>query len=125
LQAKRPFNLLVGNESLYLRARVAGAQGIVSGVAAAMPELLVAMDTAIRNSKLDRAQQLNLRLEEFLEWLDKFPPIVGIKQTATARGWKHDELAVPLDEPTAEILSVFRHWLRNWIPMVLSECKLN
>ena len=125
LQAKRPFKLLIGNESLYLRARVDGAHGIVSGVAAAMPELLVAMDGAIRNSKLDRAQQLNLRLQEFVDWLGKFPATVGIKQTAAARGWKHEELAVPLDEPTAEVLSVFRQWLRNWIPTVLSECKLN
>ncbi len=35
LQAKRRFQLLIGNESLYLRARSAGADGIVSGVAAA------------------------------------------------------------------------------------------
>jgi 4-hydroxy-tetrahydrodipicolinate synthase len=125
LQAKRPFQLLVGNESLYLRARVAGADGVVSGVAAAMPELLVAMDGAIRNSKLDRAQRLDVRLQEFLDWLGKFPPTVGIKQTAAARGWKHEELAVPLDEATTEILREFRQWLRNWIPMVLSECKLN
>jgi 4-hydroxy-tetrahydrodipicolinate synthase len=125
LQAKRPFKLLVGNESLYLRARVGGAHGIVSGVAAAVPELVVAMDAAIRNSKLDRAQQLNVRLQEFLDWSGKFPPTVGIKQAAAARGWKHEELAVPLDESTAEILSAFRQWLRNWLPMVFSECKLN
>jgi dihydrodipicolinate synthase/N-acetylneuraminate lyase len=125
LQAKRPFQLLVGNETLYLRARANGAHGIVSGVAAAIPELVVAMDVAIRNSKLDRAQQLNVRLQEFVGWLGKFPATVGIKQTAAARGWKHEEFAVPLDEPTAEILSAFRQWLRNWIPMVLSECKLN
>jgi 4-hydroxy-tetrahydrodipicolinate synthase len=125
LQAKRPFKLLIGNESLYLRARVDGAHGIVSGVAAALPELVVAMDAAIRNSKLDRARQLNVRLQEFLDWLGKFPPTVGIKQAAAARGWKHEELAVPLDESTAEILSAFRQWLRNWLPMVFSECKLN
>ena len=38
------FSLLVGNEVLYLRGRSAGADGIVSGVAAALPELLVAME---------------------------------------------------------------------------------
>jgi hypothetical protein len=64
-------------------------------------------------------------LEEFIEWLDKFPATVGIKQTAVARGWKHEEFAVPLDESTTETLSAFRQWLRNWIPTVLSECKLN
>jgi 4-hydroxy-tetrahydrodipicolinate synthase len=122
LQAKRPFRLLIGNEALYLRARTAGAHGIVSGVAAALPELLVAIDGAFRNSQLERAQQLNARLQEFVGWLDKFPTIVGIKQAAAARGWKHDQFAVPLDEQTEGILSAFRHWLRDWIPAVLSEC---
>jgi 4-hydroxy-tetrahydrodipicolinate synthase len=122
LQAKRPFRLLIGNESLYLWARIAGAHGIVSGVAAALPELLVAIDEAFRNSKLERAQQLNLRLQEFVGWLDKFPTTVGIKQTAAARGWKHDQFAVPLDEETAATLNSFRQWLRDWLPAVLSEC---
>ncbi|MGI9072733.1 MAG: dihydrodipicolinate synthase family protein [Bryobacteraceae bacterium] len=122
LQAKRPFRLLIGNESLYLRARTAGAHGIVSGVGAALPELLVAIDEAFRDSKDERAQQLNLRLQEFVGWLDKFPPTVGIKQTAAARGWKHDQFAVPLDEETAATLNNFRQWLRGWIPAVLSEC---
>lgn len=125
LRAKRPFKLLAGNESLYLRARAGGGDGIVSGVAAAMPELLVAMDQAIRKSELDRARRLDVRLQEFVAWLGKFPATVGIKQTAVARGWKHEEFAVPLDEAAAESLRTFRQWLRDWIPMVLSECKLN
>jgi 4-hydroxy-tetrahydrodipicolinate synthase len=123
LQPKRPFKLLIGNESLYLRARAAGADGVVSGVAAALPELLVAIDEAFCNSKLERAQQLDLHLQQFVEWLDKFPTTVGIKQTAAARGWKHEQFAIPLDEQTTAILSAFRDWLRDWIPMVLSECR--
>jgi 4-hydroxy-tetrahydrodipicolinate synthase len=122
LQTKQRIQLLIGNESLYLPARTAGAHGIVSGVAAAIPELLVAMDEAFRNSDLDRAQQLNLRLQEFVEWLDKFPATVGIKQAAAGRGWKHDQFAVPLDDETATMLSAFQRWLGEWIPTVLSEC---
>ncbi|MGI8962860.1 MAG: dihydrodipicolinate synthase family protein [Bryobacteraceae bacterium] len=122
LQAKRPFKLLIGNESLYLRALAAGAHGIVSGVAAAIPELPVAINEAFRNSKLERAQQLNAHLQQFVEWLEKFPTTVGIKQTAAARGWKLDQFAVPLDDSTSQTLSTFRHWLENWIPMILAEC---
>jgi dihydrodipicolinate synthase/N-acetylneuraminate lyase len=122
LKAKRRFQLLTGNESLYLRARSAGADGIVSGVAAAIPELLVAMDEAFRKSDLERAQRLNIRLQEFVEWLEKFPATVGIKQAAAARGWKHDQLSVPLDEETAAVLRTFQEWLRDWIPMVVSDC---
>jgi 4-hydroxy-tetrahydrodipicolinate synthase len=122
LQTKRPFQLLIGNESLYLRARVAGAQGIVSGVSAGLPELPVAIDEAFRESRLERAHQLNLRLQEFLGWLYKFPATVAIKQTAAARGWKLDQFAVPLDEQTKAALSEFRQWLQGWMPQVLSEC---
>jgi 4-hydroxy-tetrahydrodipicolinate synthase len=122
LQAKRAFRLLIGNESLYLRARTAGAHGIVSGVAAALPELLVSMDEAFRNSKLQRAEKLNVHLQEFVDWLERLPTTVGIKQTAAARGWKHDQFAVPLDQETAATLSTFRRWLRDWIPAVLAEC---
>ncbi len=122
LDARRSFKLLIGNESLYLRARAAGADGIVSGIAAALPELLVAMDEALSKSEVARAQQLNTRLEEFIAWVRKLPTNVGIKQTAVARGWKHEGLAVPLDQKNAEKLNAFRRWLDDWMPDILSEC---
>jgi dihydrodipicolinate synthase/N-acetylneuraminate lyase len=122
LQLRRPFDLLMGNESIYLRARAAGAHGIVSGIAAALPELLVAIDEAFRKSDLSRAQRLDTRLQEFVTWLGKFPTNVGIKQTATVRGWKHEQFAVPLCDEISADLSAFRQWLEGWIPTVLSEC---
>jgi len=64
LRANSPFQLLMGNESIYLRGRLSGADGIVSGVAAAFPELLVAIDRAAQSSDFDRAQYLNPRLED-------------------------------------------------------------
>src|SRR5581483_10182315 len=42
LHAEHPFIWFVGNEALYLEARSSGANGIVSGVAGALPELIVA-----------------------------------------------------------------------------------
>ena len=41
------FQNLVGNDRMYARARAVGADGIVSGVAAAVPELMVALDRAV------------------------------------------------------------------------------
>ena len=46
-----PFTLLVGADGIYTRARCAGADGIVSGVACAIPELLLALDRAILNER--------------------------------------------------------------------------
>ncbi len=122
LRDRVPFTLLVGSESLYLRSRLARADGIVSGVAAAVPELLVAIDRSIRMGDSERATRLNARLEELLEWIEKFPATVGIKQTAVARGWKLNHFAFPLDDDTQAGLAGFHHWLRAWLPAVLSEC---
>jgi dihydrodipicolinate synthase/N-acetylneuraminate lyase len=122
LRDKIAFTLLVGSESMYLRSRSAGADGIVSGVAAAIPELFVAIERAIRSHDCERAMRLNARLEEFTRWIEKFPATVGIKQAAVARGWKLNEFAFPLDDDTQAELAGFHHWLRGWLPGMLSEC---
>lgn len=116
------FSLLVGNEVLYLRGRAGGADGIVSGVAAALPELIVAMDRAIGASDLDRAERLNARLAEFLAYVNRFPAPSAIRQTAAARGWKLGDLAVGLDEQTRREFTEFERWLDGWLPEVLAEC---
>lgn len=122
LQRQRSFSLLVGSESVYFQARRAGADGIVSGVSAALPELMVALDRALLTNDLDRAQKLNAHLGEFLEWINKFPATLAIKQTAVARGWKLNHSAFPLDDGTKAELDAFHHWLRSWLPAVLSDC---
>src|SRR5258708_639951 len=80
--------LMVGSDLIYRRARPLGAHGIVSGVAAALPELLVALDRAMVAKDEARTDQLDARLHEFLAWLNKFPATIGIKLAASARGWK-------------------------------------
>ena len=47
LRAQRNFTLLVGNDAIFPQARQAGADGVVSGCACAIPELLVKLDAAI------------------------------------------------------------------------------
>jgi 4-hydroxy-tetrahydrodipicolinate synthase len=122
LRATSDFSLLVGNEVLYLRGRKAGADGIVSGVAAAIPELLVAMERAIRETDFHRAEHLNERLQQFVTWVNKFPATVAIKQAAAARGWPVAQFATPLDENTRHELTAFQRWLDEWLPDVLAEC---
>jgi dihydrodipicolinate synthase/N-acetylneuraminate lyase len=121
--ASAPFTFLLGSESLYLECRMHGADGIVSGVAAALPELIVAIDRALRMNDGERALQLNLRLEEFMRWVDRFPATIAIKQAAVARGWKLNHFAFPFDEDTQADLAAFHHWLHTWLPAVLSECE--
>lgn len=121
LRASVDFSLLVGNEVLYLRGRRAGADGIVSGVAAAVPELLVAMERAIRDCDFDRAERLDQRLQEFVAWVNKFPAAMAIKQAAAVRGWRVAQFATPLDAQTSQELTAFQRWLDDWLPGVLSQ----
>jgi len=118
-RTKQEFRLLAGHESIYLRARMEGADGIVSGVAAAMPELMVALDRACVAGDSAKARRLNARLLEFLPWVERFPSTVAIKQAAVARGWKQKHSAVPLP---AEQITEYQAWLSEWIPPVLREC---
>jgi dihydrodipicolinate synthase/N-acetylneuraminate lyase len=122
LRLRMQFSWLAGNESLYVQARTAGADGIVSGVAAALPELVVALDRAVLTNDMARTLKLNGRLSEFLEWVNRFPATVGIKQAAVARGWKLNHFAFPLDRDTQANLDAFHRWLGSWLPSVLSEC---
>ena len=119
LREKQPFRLMIGNDTIYRRARALGADGIVSGVAAAVPELLVALDKAIVAKEDQRADTLDAELHEFLAWLDKFPAPVGIKLAACARGWKFAHAAVPYDEQTLALKQQFESWFGEWLPQVL------
>ncbi len=119
LKVNHPFQLLVGNDRIYRRARPLGADGIVSGVAAAVPELLVGLERAIVAKQEERADDLDGRLQEFLGSLDRFPAPVGIKIAATARGWKLAHTAMPYDEQTSRAKQEFEQWFKEWLPLVL------
>jgi 4-hydroxy-tetrahydrodipicolinate synthase len=118
-KANHPFQLLIGNDAIYRRARPLGADGIVSGVAAAVPELLVALDRAMVAKGEERANELDVRLQEFLAWIGKFPATIGIKIAACARGWKLAHTAVPYDDQTLAAKREFEDWFKEWLPLVL------
>lgn len=123
LRSSSPFQLLVGNEAIYLRGRSAGADGTVSGIAGAVPELMVALDRAIIGGETQRAERLNERLLEFLDQVNRFPVTVAIRQAAAMRGWSLSQTAVPFDEDTAADVIAFHGWFREWSALVLPECR--
>ena len=121
VSTETPFHLLVGNDRIYTRARRAGAHGVVSGVACAVPELLVALDRAIQNHQDDEVKRLDTRLQEFIVWHDRFPTPVAIKTAARERGLSVGPLAIPLAPQNQTCLEEFREWFRAWLPGVQKE----
>jgi 4-hydroxy-tetrahydrodipicolinate synthase len=121
LHSRSSFQLLLGSDSLYMRAFPAGADGVVSGVAGAVPELMVSLNRALHRNDSQTAGRLNTRLTEFIGWVEKFPATLVIKRAACVRGWKLDHTAIPLDKDTLANVGSFEQWFREWLPVVLDE----
>jgi len=117
----RRFTLLIGNDVIFTRARAAGADGVVSGVACAVPELLIGIDRALQAGAAAQAARLDARLHEFIGWIDRFPTPVLVRVAAEMRGLKTGPLALPLPPEKAKLLHEFREWFGAWLPRVRRE----
>ena len=122
LNREHPFSLMIGDDALFAQARAEGSPAGISGVASAVPELLVALDRAVAAAQSERVHLLNARLREFLAWLGHFPVPVGVKEAAALRGIKCTEHAVPFSPAQDVKLEEFRTWFRAWLPAVQKEC---
>jgi 4-hydroxy-tetrahydrodipicolinate synthase len=112
---EHPYTLLVGHDGIFAPARRAGADGVVSGVACAVPELLLALERAVMARDDAETARLDQRLHEFLERLGRFPTPVAIKAALAVRGIKTGALPVPLAPATQTALEEFREWFRAWL----------
>jgi dihydrodipicolinate synthase/N-acetylneuraminate lyase len=118
LRRQIPFALLCGNDRLITHAHHAGCDGIVSGIASAAPELIVALDRALDRRDERRAQELQAHLSVFIEWIERFPVPVGISAAVEARGLKVGPAAIPLTAAQDDALEEFKAWLMNWLPYI-------
>ena len=113
-RAVNPFDLFTGSDRIYTRARQVGVTGIISGIACALPELLVAVE---KESRLDA------RLQEFIAKIETLPAPVGIREAVGLRGIAPGPHAAPLGEVGLKTLAEFREWFKGWLPVVLEECR--
>ncbi len=109
-----PFDLFIGSDLIYTRARQVGVTGIISGIACALPELLVAVE---KDSRLDS------RLQEFIVRIESLPAPVGIREAVGLRGIAPGPHAAPLGETGRKALAEFREWFQGWLAVVLEECR--
>jgi dihydrodipicolinate synthase/N-acetylneuraminate lyase len=115
-RAKKSFTLLIGNDVVFTLGRSAGADGVVSGVACAVPELMLALDKAIASGQIARVTRLEARLKEFIERIDRLPTPVGVREAAAIRGIKIGPHAIPFNDGSARAVEEFRSWFKAWLP---------
>ena len=120
--AEVPYRFFAGDERVYARARPLGAHGVISGVACAMPELMVAFDRALCGGSQPDVARLEDRLLEFLGWVEQFPAPVAIKESVKLRKQRMGAWAVPLGKELEPKLAEFGEWFLGWLPQVLREC---
>ena len=118
----QPFALLAGTDSMLARSRCAGAHGAVSQAGCAAPELVRALDLAVRGGQTERAARLDALFQEFLDWLRQFPHPVGLKVATGLRGLKTGPISVPLTAEKQRKLDAFREWFKGWLPAMKKQC---
>jgi 4-hydroxy-tetrahydrodipicolinate synthase len=113
LKRQHSFALFNGGDRLAPQALREGADGLISGAASAVPELMAAI------YRSPGSQRLEDKLNEFLDRLDCFPFPAGIKRAVAARGQKAGPMLTPLAPATHAHLEEFAAWFSAWIPEML------
>lgn len=123
LRQQHSFALMLGNDALVVPARSKGCDGIISGVASAIPELLIALDRAVISGIPELITRLEARLRQFIRWCDTMPTPMAVKEATALRGLKLGPHSLSCDGDMQRDVDAFRAWFKDWLPDVLSECK--
>jgi dihydrodipicolinate synthase/N-acetylneuraminate lyase len=90
------FSLFNGNDSLALPGLHEGADGLVSGNAAAYPELLVALYGLFRQGRFAEAREKQAELDAFIAGRDEARELASLKAILALRGIQAGEVRAPL-----------------------------
>jgi 4-hydroxy-tetrahydrodipicolinate synthase len=121
LKAERPFALFAGNDAIALRALQSGADGVLSGCASAIPEILSQLYKAAAAGDTNSAERWQARLDEFIRWIEQFPAPVGIKRALHVRKQHGGDFSTPLAPQTAAKLEEFTAWFKTWFSGAVSS----
>ncbi|HWD97516.1 MAG TPA: dihydrodipicolinate synthase family protein [Bryobacteraceae bacterium] len=119
--SSKAFAILAGHDRLAARALAAGADGVISGCACAIPEVLVALAKAVAAGDERRVAQIERRLLEFIEQIEQFPAPLGIRRAIELRGKKCGPPFIPLSPAAASRMEEFARWFTEWLPPAKKE----
>ncbi len=105
----------VGRGDMLVRALQAGCcDGIVSGIAAVLPELVAGALHAHAAGESERFLRFASSIEDVMEQIRKLPIPWGFKLIAECRGLGKASFAVPLSLSRREQTVAFKVWFRSW-----------
>lgn len=106
---------IVGNDQVLVQARYEGiSDGVISGVASALPELILYLGTADFEADPERYTAATALLDELIEQLAPFPVPWGLKFIAERRGLGDMGSVIPVAASRAVQVSHLTSWLEEW-----------
>lgn len=121
-KASMQISFLIGNDKLLLEALQNGADGAISGLAAACPELIFGLYQAFRSDHFEKARQLQTLVDELISHIENFPPPWAIKLALEARGIDVGARSWPLGKRLETKAREFQDWFRQWVPICELAC---
>lgn len=118
----RPFHLLNGADRLLREVWRHPGVGCISGIACAMPELLLEFHAAMSQGNATRSDQLDGYVQEFCAWFDEFPNAIAVKEAVALRRRLPIPPAIPLSFERQQKLVEFQRWFEAWLPEVMEAC---
>lgn len=112
-QAKLPVTRLIGNDGALAEALSENlCDGVVSGVACVLPELMLALYKSGCNVELEAtSKQL---LNEFITALNILPTPWGLKAASAVRGFTNLSFPFPLSEERKADVERLQSWFQDW-----------
>ena len=110
------FSLLVGDDALALEALLAGWEGIISGIACFVPELLIAHYRSFQAGDVGATRQFQVLLDRLIDEVVKLPIPWGIRLGLQVRGILNGPLPLPLSALRRQQVTDFLDWFTRWLP---------
>jgi len=114
-----PHARLIGNDSALPSALAENVcDGVVSGVACTLPELMSSLfATGGQGNEFGAKRRL---LDEFIDRLGPLPTPWGLKVTSAVRRFTHESYPFPLSSAREIEMTELREWFRGWYKQTLN-----
>jgi 4-hydroxy-tetrahydrodipicolinate synthase len=112
-EAKLDAARIIGNDGALCDSMTQGlCDGVVSGVACTLPELMTSLfATKAKGEDFAKYQAL---LDDFIAHLGTLPTPWGLKVTSAVRGFTQESYPFPLSAERAREAETLRTWFREW-----------
>ena len=115
-KASMPMTFLSGNDELLLDCLQNSADGAISGLAGAFPELIFSLYGEFRSGQVEKAKQLQALVNELIAHISDFPPPWAIKLALEARGLDLGGVSWTLGKRLQTKAREFQSWFQEWLP---------